>query len=487
MHKVKKILSACMALVVLLSLFSTTALAEGSGNENGTPATAVSDKKADGKTYQSYTDILGDNTTRYDGRIWTDKTVTTTGLTFENATMVDTGKTEDYTVPVDDSELLVTYSALATSTVVEQTTPVDVVFVLDFSASMNWATDDQQVTATNKEDAKKASRLNGMVNALNKAVDTLIQHNEKNRIGVVVFNGTASELMELTTADEISKKVTDGQYFTISKFELKKKEDGKKQEADATVTCNINQQSAPTAGGTNIQAGLNLGVNMLETVTDTKAELDDGTKVTRVPNLILMSDGAPTTFASAKDTHYWEKRDNGNTITPVTGYLKYDNKNIYADEGHENQGALKAESGSWWDSDKLSTEAIGTGNNDIPDSADGFMALLTAAYGKEQITEKYYPDGSGSANIYTVGFSTNRQTDAMVKMANLVLNPGENLDSAGQSSSGNAGDGTDGEYAVANVAKAWNEYSKGKNPVVYAPPWWQQQEVQLYGSAGRSE
>lgn len=137
MHKVKKILSACMALVVLLSLFSTTALAEDSDSENGTPATVVFDKKADGKTYQTYTDILGDNTTRYDGRIWTDKTVTTEGLTFENAYMADTGETENYTVPVDDSELLVTYSALATSTVVEQTTPVDVVFVLDFSASMN--------------------------------------------------------------------------------------------------------------------------------------------------------------------------------------------------------------------------------------------------------------------------------------------------------------------------------------------------------------
>ena len=59
MHKVKKILSACMALVVLLSLFSTTALAEGSDSENGTPATAVSDKKADGKTYQSYTGHTG--------------------------------------------------------------------------------------------------------------------------------------------------------------------------------------------------------------------------------------------------------------------------------------------------------------------------------------------------------------------------------------------------------------------------------------------
>lgn len=460
MHKVKKILSACMALVVLLSLFSTTALAEGSGNENGTPATAVSDKKVDGDTHQSYTDILGDNTTRYDGRIWTDKTVTTTGLTFKDAIKANTSEAEDYTVPVDDSELLVTYSALATSTVVEQTTPVDVVFVLDFSASMNWATDDQQVTATNKEDAKEASRLNGMVNALNKAVNTLIQHNEKNRIGVVVFNGTASELMKLTTAGDIADKNLDGQYFTISKFELKAP--GEKQEADATVKCKINGKEADTAGGTNIQAGLNLGVNMLEQATETKVQLDDGTEVTRVPNLILMSDGAPTTFASAENTKYKIKvqdkdAPNDYRVEEKIGCLTHNTNDIFADKAEER----KAESGSWWESGTLSHEAIGPGNNNKPDSADGFMALLTVAYGKEKITEHYYPDPDedGSANIYTVGFSTNQQTDAMVEMANLVLNPGVNLEKAKGSS----------VAAVKEVYEAWEKYSKGEKTVVHAP------------------
>ena len=169
---------------------------------------------------------------------------------------------------------------------------------------------------------------------------------------------------------------------------------------------------------------------MLETVKDTKAKLDDGTEVTRVPNLILMSDGAPTTFASAENTKYKIKvqdkdAPNDYRVEEKIGCLTHNTNDIFADKAEER----KAESGSWWESGTLSHEAIGPGNNNKPDSADGFMALLTVAYGKEKITEHYYPDPDedGSANIYTVGFSTNQQTDAMVEMANLVLNPGVNL------------------------------------------------------------
>ena len=201
---------------------------------------------------------------------------------------------------------------------------------------------------------------------------------------------------------------------------------------------------------------------MLETVKDTKAKLDDGTEVTRVPNLILMSDGAPTTFASAENTKYKIKvqdkdAPNDYRVEEKIGCLTHNTNDIFADKAEER----KAESGSWWESGTLSHEAIGPGNNNKPDSADGFMALLTVAYGKEKITEHYYPDPDedGSANIYTVGFSTNQQTDAMVEMANLVLNPGVNLEKAKGSS----------VAAVKEVYEAWEKYSKGEKTVVHAP------------------
>lgn len=447
MHKAKKFLAACMALVVSLSLFSPSALAEGDTTTEGETSITVQDayKKADEDTHNSYLDVLGNNTTRYDGRVWTDKTVTSTDMNF---TRPDGGKEE--TVKIGDSDFLVTYSAMATSTVEEQTTPVDVVFVLDFSASMNWDVKAQQVTATTDEAAQEASRLNSMVNALNKAVGRLVAANEDNRIGVAVFNGTAYEMMPLTTAKDIAGKVEDGNYFSITSFQLKEKKEGDKQEADATVCCNYNDKEIATAGGTNIQAGLYKGMKMLEDMTDTTVKLDDDTVVTRVPNVILMSDGAPTTFASASDAQYQDKNGNSKTgeITVKTELSQTD---------------LNVTSGSWWDG--LSEDnivAIGPGNNYEPDSADGFMALLTAAYGKQQITKKYYgskADEKNCAKVYTIGFSTNEQTDAMVAMANLVLNPNENLPLAENS----------GVAAVEEVASAWETYQKGNDPVVKAP------------------
>lgn len=448
MHKAKKFLAACMALVVSLSLFSPAALAEGDTTTEGETSITVQAayKKADEDTHNSYLDVLGNNTTRYDGRVWTDKTVTSTDMKF---TRPDGGKEE--TVEIGDSDFLVTYSAMATSTVEEQTTPVDVVFVLDFSASMNWGVDSQEVTETSSnEAAKKASRLYSMVNALNTAVGRLVAANEDNRIGVAVFNGTAYEMMPLTTAKEIAGEVEDGNYFSITSFQLKEKKDDDKQEADATVCCNYNDKEIATAGGTNIQAGLYKGMKMLEDRTDTTVKLDDGTEVTRVPNVILMSDGAPTTFASASDAQYKDKngKSKSDKITVKTELSQTD---------------LNVTSGSWWDGlSEGDIVAIGPGNNYEPDSADGFMALLTAAYGKQQITENYYgskADEKNCAKVYTIGFSTNEQTDAMVAMANLVLNPNENLPDAENS----------GVAAVKEVATAWETYRQGNDPVVKAP------------------
>lgn len=448
MHKTKKFLSACMMLVMALGLFSPAALAEGpaDGNTAANIVTQRDERAADTATYkqEEYEDVLGeDKTTRYDGRVWTDKTVTEGDITFSS-----THGNSNSTVEIGDSDFLVTYSALSTATSVEQTTPVDVVFVLDFSASMNWAVDAEQVTAPDDDTAKAASRLNAMVSALNKAVDTLVENNEQNRVGVAVFNGTSTEMMGLTTAKDIKDKVSDGEYFTISSFALKSKEDdADKQEADATVTCNINGKSVNTAGGTNIQAGLWTGIQLLQNAADTKVTLADGeTPAIRVPNLILMSDGAPTTFTSANDATYYDE-DGKRQV----GSIDKDKSKLDDPKDHDVQ------SGSWWEN--LTGKQIGAGNNNEPDSADGFMALLTAAYGKEQITEHYYgkDPGKNSAKMYSIGFSTKYQTTEMVQMANLVLNPAENLD--------------DGSVCdeVKEVSTAWQSYQNGNKAVVHAP------------------
>lgn len=432
MIRLKKFFTIFLTLLIILTSFTPVAFADEK-NTN-----IVTDNATYGEDI--YESVLGEDTTMYAGRIWTDKSVLSTDINFTS------GHTDkEVTIQKGDSDFLITYSALATSIHTQQSVPADVVFILDFSASMNWGVNETEVTETTDEAAKEASRLNSMVKSLNSAIDTLVNANQNNRIGVVIFNGESKEMMSLQEVTPRENK----DYFEISSFTLKEKSDpDAKQEANASVTCNINNKTMQTAGGTNIQAGLNTGMNMLINEDTTTFKLQDGTDVTRTPNVVLMSDGAPTTFSSSSNAKYKDHdgTEQTSTITKDTDLIQ--------DEDERN-----VESGSWWE--EISTKAIGPGNNDEPDSADGFMALLTAAYKKEKITQNYYGqnDEEKSTNVYTIGFSTDNQTSEMVEMANLVLNPGENMEKAESSSTSQ----------IKDVATAWQNYKQGTNPVVHAP------------------
>ena len=127
-------------------------------------------KTADGDTAQTYKEWLGDSlSTQYNGRVWADKSVYTGDATF-------TGDVGSVTVE-NDSDFLVSYSALATSQEIYGQQPADVVFVLDFSASMTWGVDSMSVSQEDGSD----SRIQYMVNALNSAIDTLARANPDNR------------------------------------------------------------------------------------------------------------------------------------------------------------------------------------------------------------------------------------------------------------------------------------------------------------------
>lgn len=372
--------------------------------------------------------------TRESGRVWVDKSVMDQDFTVDNVAVQN-----------GESDFTVMFSTTSSSTIVLEKQPIDTMFVLDFSASMNW--DSTGTEATTREN----SRILAMVNALNNAIDTLIKTNPENRIGIAVFSGTASEMLPMTSGRDILKKVTDKEYISLSHYALKEKEtEEAKQEADSTVKCNINNVEIKTAGGTNIQAGLALGMNVLANESNTTVQLEDGTTVTRIPNVVFMSDGAPTTFASASDCEYYLNKED----TLTTGYLtRSDTVRYETVDG--NRVFDPVESGSWWKED-LGKEAIGSGDNNNPDDADGFMALLSATYLKEKITKNYYPDGDGAASVYTIGFSTNHQTDGMVEMSGLVLNPQVNWNTVTNPS-------------VQGVVTAWVTFKARKPVTVKAP------------------
>lgn len=384
-------------------------------------------KLADSDTRNTYTESFGTtNSTRYAGRIWTDKSVSTDSIQFG----------DDIEVEKDNSDFLVTYSAMATSQIITGQAPTDTVFILDLSASMTWGYSDPQ-----EADKANNSRLYAMVDAVNSAIDKLVKSNPQNRIAIVAFSGNLPEkqlLPELTTGKDLLRKVVNGNYLSLENWNQGVDgDDGGEDpnrkdhdDASADVVCNYNNYKVSTAGGTNIQAGLFAGMRILAGTQDTTYTMN-GTEVTRIPNVVFMSDGAPTTFSSAKDAQYkeYEDSDSDEGLRTCTG--KYLQGTITTSTPVcRNNPRVPVYSGSWWETN--SGKQIGAGDNDNPDSADGVMALLTAAYFKDRITEHYYgsTESANQANVYTVGFGTNVQNSNMAMMANIVLNPGEYLNQA---------------------------------------------------------
>ena len=379
-------------------------------------STANTARVSDGDTKDGYKQWLGledgTSSTQYNGRVWADKSVYTEDVVFSGdigEERVEIGK---------DADFLIAYSALATSQEVEGQQPVDVVFVLDFSASMTWGVDSTTVSRSDGSD----SRIQYMVEALNSAIQTLAEANPNNRVAIVTFNRVGSTLLPLTELSEENLQgiqvPEDGSapaYLELTSFSgTTGKDDGK-----ARVTCHIgSDRSAETDSKTNIQYGLYEGMSILSEETDTTFTLSNGSEVTRIPNVVLMSDGAPTTISLA-----------------------------------ENRG-------QWWNGlDYNGGESVGWGDNSNAWSANGFMPLLTASYMKNAITHNYYGDdpGENSANVYTIGFSTNHQTDQMVELANLVLNPEDNLAAAETSST----------PEIRLIYNAWEEYSSNNSPTVH--------------------
>lgn len=386
--------AASLAAALLLTMAAPAALAA---------PTPGADRVADADTRNDYLVSLGDDdSTLLDGRIWTDKSVDTGNIEFVG----DAG-----TVTVEnDSDFLVTYSALATSTQIisETTAPVDVVFVLDFSASMAWG---QYENGRGTVTTQAESRVQAMVDGINDAIAALVDANDQNRIGIVVFNRGAQTMLSLGTVTPRPA----GDYLAISYWNATPGQDDGNN-GNVQVTCNIDQTTIPLDSYTNIHAGIYQGMQMLLNATDTDVEIDDLT-FTRVPNLIVMSDGAPTTFSRASS------------------------------------------GGDWWLG--IENTPIGTGDNNNPHSGNGFLPLVTAAYFKNAVTAHYYPNAQPgqSARVFTIGFMTNQQNAGMTAMADLVLNPAAHWSSAGV-------------YTPAGVAQvdavntAWQQYRLDTAPQV---------------------
>ena len=141
------------------------------------------------------------------GRVWTDKTVSTSGITYRPSS--DT-ESEITIAKKDNSEFLTALTALSSTSnlMSTTTTPLDIVLVLDTSTSMNEYIDG----GTTKLAALK-SAANQFVDEIAKQNESVSEANKQHRVAVVSFNASASTDQSMTEctgdkATEIKEKIS---------------------------------------------------------------------------------------------------------------------------------------------------------------------------------------------------------------------------------------------------------------------------------------
>ena len=262
----------------------------------------AAEKTSDGNTTGSYAQNLGDNSsTRYAGRVWTDKTVYTEDATFS-------GDVGNVTVK-NDSDFLVAYSALATTQNItgKSAVPVDVVFVIDNSNSM-----DEDLTW-------QQTRLQATVAAVNTSIATVMESHPESRVAVVVYGSSAHTLLPLGHYDPMPS----GNYIAVDgSFTGNNRS---YTEFSASESHTLLMQGADR--GTNIHMGVDTGLDILKSATD----IGEGASK-HVPALILLSDGAATYSGSS---NWWEPSGNeGNAIISAQGAITTINDGTFT--GHMN-------------------------------------------------------------------------------------------------------------------------------------------------------
>lgn len=238
----------------------------------GGSATTVGPKWVDSPTAIRYGEALGSSeSTRYNGRVWADKTVYDSDVDLDLS-----GEVNDIILRGDD-DFLIGYSLLAATTVVsgQSVVPLDVVFVIDLSLSME---EDEKIEQT--------------VVALNQAVKTLMNGHPDTRIGVVTYSTEAEVLLPL---DHYSK-VENEDYFSLTVVEGTKALRAHVLDSQGKDF----EKASKMSTWTNIHMGIDTGMDLL-----LNADVETPSRVERYPAMMLMSDGAPTCAGDNK-SDWWD-------------------------------------------------------------------------------------------------------------------------------------------------------------------------------------
>lgn len=402
-------MAAAMATALIVTGLPEMNLAVTAANDP-VPGTVVT--IADPETLTDPVTIYGDSTLNA-GKITVGKSVSDTTVELEN----------NISVTPENNNFLVTLSQTAQvmGLSTEISVPIDAVFVLDTSGSM--------------EDDDKAE---AMVTAANNAISALLAANENNRVAVVAFSSSDSSndsygggTSEGKAANVLSPlyhytgaAATSHLQWVNSQGSATSNNNGpgggdKDYIAGRTTSGTRGGYRHGKNGGTNIQAGIALGAQQLTAVTNTTVTID-GKEVTRLPFIVILSDGAPTFSANSAE---W--------------YNPTIDKGYWYNENYDWKYAETQQ-----------------GNGSSPYEGNGFLAALTAAYYKGKITEHYFEESASENNrcsIYTIGVGIDSLEDDYnnndkpyaddIDLAQITLNPATY---------------TTGTYAAANAASYYN-------------------------------
>ncbi len=355
---------------------------------------------ADESTIDNWKDIFksadGNISTENAGGIWTDKSV------FTNNEFASYGITKNET-----NSFMVSLSAMTSNMTVtgQSNMPTDTVLVLDASGSMNDG---------NNDCAEE------LIDAANQSIQSLLDLNSHNRVGVVVYSGTTSvggnspsdTATLLLPLDRYKDTSNTGEYLV---YNISGSGSANKTTEKAGISSTVisettgkapstSKQTKTFVGATYTQRGIMLALEEFM-AAETYAVDEKFGRQARMPIMVLMSDGVPTTCSTS-----------------------------YADP---------------FNSDGNKGYNMGDGSSSKATDAMGFVTQLSASYAKAQINGHY----DRECLLYTMGLGSGIADD---EIATSVMNPIESseiiegywvtyssLDIGGTMTvSGNKGDGT---------------------------------------------
>lgn len=346
---IKRTLSWVLTLAMVLSFLPAIAL-----QSNAVAEGFITDRVVDNSTMDQWKAYFGPDhlDTEFAGAVWTDKSVFKDASAFAGVSSIsgETVKMLDA-----DNNFLVALSAIASTKEIVgySTIPTDTMLVLDLSGSM---VPETNVDGYQNVKTLDISNVEAMVKAANDAIYQLTRLNNYNRVGVVVYSGnsvvgasgagTAQVLLPLGRYNGVAVNNPDGsvsyEYLqmdlttdTETVRVLVEDNPGNRNDvwqnvrvevvtdvAVATKT-NLKREDGSTVaandkevvGGTYVQGGMYLAWRQFAAATDTTIATGNilgGTK--RMPIMVLMSDGAPTTA-----THNYAGTAQGSIGTSTTG------------------------------------------------------------------------------------------------------------------------------------------------------------------------